>query len=339
MTLFTGSQTNYVISQLSNPVAFNHRLKILFALFYSLLFVLFPWEYLLGYSFPDKLNYIARFVQLQSLGPDSINYLGGALGSFRSESLWSLILYWLGASGFSVEQALTFISFICLFSIVIFVISKVNFAVGAIFLLNPLVVDFVIAQQRSALALAGFLAFFVIKKHWLKYIVVASTPFIHTAFVLLFVGHYLARALAKLRFAERASFNRIFHLLVTLFAALVILMSKDIVLGILGDRRAEGLGGSQSFMYSIFWAALAVYIAFFGRVRSDWLSNFALLFTSLFLVAVFLDTYSSRYLVFALPFLIIALASLPFKEAILGYILLFCYQSVQWVYWWGWFIR
>ncbi len=335
----SNNRADFVIRRPSIRLALTHRQKILCAFFYSLFVALIPWEYLLGFSFPDKLNYIARFEQLQSLGFDSVNPSGGVLGAFTAEALWGLILYWFGATGFSAEQALFFISFICLFSITAFVFSKVNPAVGAIFLLNPLVIDFVMAQQRSAIVFAGFLVFITTKKHWLKCSVIASSLFIHVAFVLLVAGYYLACALARLKFTERVSINRIIHFLVVLFAAMAILVSKDIVLGALGDRRAGGQEGSQSMMYAIFWAALAGYIVLFGRSRSDRVSNFGLLFTSLFLMAVILNIYSSRYLVFALPFLILALAGLPSKEAFIGYCLLFCYQLVQWIYWWGWFTR
>jgi len=313
--------------------------RVLFAIIYSVGFVLFPWEYLLGLSFPDKLNYIARFDQLQAFGVDSINPLGGVLGAFISESLWGFILYGLGLSGFSAEQALLLISFFCILAIVVFVSSKVNFTLAAIFLLNPLIVDFVMAQQRSALAFAGFLAFVSTKANVLRILIVSGCMFIHVAFGLLLVGYVLAGAVARLRVANSPLVNRAAHLLIAFIAALVLLLGKDFFLSAIGDRRAATSSGSQSIVYALFWLALIIYIVVFSRGRLDWLLNFTCLFVSLFMVAVFLNTYSSRYLVFALPFLVIALARLPFNESVLSYFLLFCYQFVQWVYWWGWFVR
>ena len=325
-------------NQFHSSLILSRTSKILFSILYSAGFVLFPWEYLLGSSFPDKLNYIDRFVQLQTLGVESINPLGGILGAFISESLWGLILYSLGMEGFSAEQTLLLISFICLFSIVFFICSKINFALAAIFLLNPLVVDFVMAQQRSALVFAGFLAFVNTKVFSLRMLIVFACLFIHVAFVLLLAGFFSAQVLARLRVMNLSLFNRIVHWLIAFIAALVLLLGKDWVLGALGDRRAGGYEGSHSIMYAFFWFAMTIYIVVFSRSRVNWLLDFLFLFMALFMVAVLLNTYSSRYLVFALPFFIIGLASLPFKEAVLGYFLLFCYQFVQWVYWWGWFI-
>ena len=325
-------------NQLHSSLILSRTSKILFSILYSAGYVLFPWEYLLGSSFPDKLNYIDRFVEIQTLGFDSINPVGGILGAFISESLWGLILYSFGINGFNAEQALIFISFISLFPIVLFVCSKINFALAAIFLLNPLVVDFVMAQQRSALAFAGFLAFVNTKAFPIRMLILFACLFIHVAFVLLLAGFLSAKALARLRVMNLSLFNRAAHWLIAFIAALVLLFSKDLILGALGDRRAGGYEGSHSIMYAFFWFAMTIYIVVFSRSRVDWLLDFLFLFIALFMVAVLLNTYSSRYLVFALPFFIIALASLPFKEAVLGYFLLFCYQFVQWIHWWGWFI-
>ena len=313
--------------------------KVILAVVYSLFVVVFPWEYLLGFTFPDKLNYIDRFVQLQLVGPDSINPLGGILGAFISESLWGLILYWLGSLGFNADQALLCISFLCLLSIVIYVFGKLHPAIGGAFLLNPLIVDFVMAQQRSALAFAGFLIFVSAKSNFLRVLVALACVFVHISFVLLLAGFYISILLARLKITNLSLFNRAFHLVIAFAVAFVVLAGKDIVLGALGDRRAGVYEGSQSLMYASFWLGLVVYIVIFSRSRLDWTLEFALLFVGFFLVAVALNTYSSRFLAFAFPFMIIVLARSTFNEAFFGYYLLFCYQSIQWVYWWGWFTR
>lgn len=338
MTLYVRRPNRSILGEALSSGKFNAVTITLLGFAYSLLFVLFPWEYLLGFTFPDKLNYIDRFVQLQFLGPDSINPLGGILGAFISESLWGLILYWLGAIGCNAEQALLLISFVCICSIVIFVFSRLHPAIGAIFLLNPLIVDFVMAQQRSALVFAGFLSFVSTKSYVFRLLIALACIFVHIAFALLLAGYYMCLLLEKLRFAKTPLFNRASHLMIVFAVAVVILVGKDFVLGVLGDRRAGGHEGSQSLMYASFWLGLAIYIVIFSRSRIDWLFDFGLLFVGLFLVAVVLNTYSSRFLVFALPFIVIVLAKLNFREAVLSYLFLYFYQFLQWIYWWKWFI-
>jgi hypothetical protein len=313
----------------------NRAPRFFFALFYCLIVVSVPWEAFLGYEFPDKQNYIARFEFLEFYGPESINPNGGLLGAFVSEALWGYILYWFGEYGFSSEVSLLFISFFSLYAIVMFVTSKVNPLVAAVLLINPLVIDLVMAQQRSALTYAAFLLFISTARYWLKLGILASALFVHVASVLLFAGYFFSLVLERLKFANNPFVNRMAHFLTALIAAAVILMAKDVVLGAIGDRRAAGPEGAQSLLYAFFWAALACYIVLFGKVRSDWMSNFGLLFALLFLVAVLLNMYSSRYLVFALPFLIVALTRVPIREAMVGCGLLFLYQCLQWVYWSG----
>jgi hypothetical protein len=334
------SNHNQVIKERQSiSLARNISVKILFALCFSLLFVLIDWESLLGYSFPDKINFLDRFDYLQSRGPGSINPLGGLVGAYLSESVWGQILYWFGIYGFSGEQSLNFISFVCLFFITFFVLGRTNAAVSALFLINPLVVDFVMAQQRSALGFVGFLFFIHSDKQWRKYSILAFSLFIHSSVILMVAGYYFSCALAKIKFGNRAYVNNIFYLSVALIVALFILLSKELVLTALNDRRAVGLEGSSSFLFLTFWAGLATYFVLFSKFRADWMLNFALLFTSLFLVAGILNLYNTRYLVLALPFLIISLVSLPSRYSAVGCYMLFGYQSVQWIYYLGFFTR
>jgi hypothetical protein len=306
---------------------------------YSLLFVLFPWEYLLGFTFPDKLNYMKGFYDLQKYGFDLVNPLGTFLGAIISESLWSLILITFGYAGVAAEQALMFVSFFCLLLVANFLFSKTQPLFAAVFLLNPLVVDFVMAQQRSALAFSLFLLFLTARNSWMRFALAVTGSFIHLAFVLLLAGYWFAKRLTGVRILDANIWNRFSHLVIVFCLAVFILLSKELILAAMGDRRASGHEGSQSLMYASFWFLLICYVYVFSHSRETWVHGFSALFVSLFLVGVLLNTYSSRFLVFAYPFLLIVLFRLPRKEQLIGLFLLLIYQSIQWVFWWGWFTR
>ncbi|NOI82327.1 hypothetical protein F0237_16790 [Vibrio tubiashii] len=320
----------------SRPIAQYNIVKFLISLLLSCFVVFMPWPEIRSFPFVDIVNYVVRYNLIieNGFGFDFIQT--GAIREYVfAEVSWAYFLYLAGKFSIPPYLALHTVSFLCCFLISWFTVSRVKNLAYVLLLLNPLLIDLVLSQQRSALAFVIMLvAIACYQRHKVIFLFLFCAAFsVHMSSLILFSFLTLAMLFNRTRCHENENVNTLIIFLAILVGALVVVGGQDAVLALLGDRRAYGSAGSQSLLYSSVWGALLVLFIAFSKQEKNGLFYFTISLLSLFVISTLFSTYSSRYLAFAFPFILISLSDLrseirlPFMGIILTYVLL------QWSLW------
>lgn len=307
----------------------------LFAIFYSLIIINIPWDIIRGYQFEDYLNYIARINELKIYGESYINPSNSILGAFMSEVLWGYLLLGVANSFITPEFFLALMSFFCLFTVSYYVFSNVSIVFGVLFLTNPLVVDFIMSQHRNAFAFSLFLYVIMYDKKLFFYFIMAISTLIHTASLLLFPSYILCQAIVKNQFANSFISKKTIVILVGIFIGLILTIGREVILGSVGDRRADYSAESVSLVYASFWVFILAALLVLYRSKRDTVYYYATLNLVVFSVLTLSNAYSSRFLVLAYPFIIICIYKFKRNFAISIFALFLVYQYFQWLFWFG----
>ena len=297
--------------------------RLLISCCFSLFIILLPWESVVEDAFPDRSNYIAAFEGVDELDPAIVLAISG---------FWKFAVVFWSQFGLMPDTFLDIVSFLTLFSITFFLLGFCNPFFVCFFLVNPLIVDLVMAQQRSALALSFFIIWLSLDNKIARFFIVLAGLLTHLLFALFITGHFIAKTVSKVAGLEPRSWNRLLQFIIIFVAAIISLLGKDVIFLLLGDSRVESSSGSSSLIYGLFWLCMIFYLIAFNY-QKDWISSFVLFFISLFIVATLLDVYSLRYLSVVFPFFLIALSQARLDKALLSYLLMFAYSLTQWMYW------
>ncbi|WP_163131687.1 hypothetical protein [Agarivorans sp. Alg241-V36] len=303
------------------------------AFLFTVLVFLVPWVELRGAGLADLANYIYRFNELKVYGSEFINPDNSLIGYFTSEAAWAYLLLLLSKTGIEAKTAMFAISFFCFLCISSFVFVRVNKLYAALLLVNPLLIDLVMAQQRSALALSLFLLAIPRANQHLKAMLFVMGVFTHAVFLFMSALYYLSKLLSQ-REREESS-NQFYTLAVIVVVAAVFIFGKDVLLALLGDRRAGVSGKSVSFLYAAFWIVALFYVAAFHKEVPYYHTYMCLFFLTLFLFATLSGQYSSRYIALGYPFFIVTMGSFERNKSLVLFLGLLMYQYLQWIYWWG----
>lgn len=206
-----------------------------------------------------------------------------------------------------------------------------------ILLLNPLVVDFTNSQFRLAVAVAILFVAYLLKERQrtVALVLAGLTPLIHTASVIFLSFLFLALVVHP-RNDKEPSILRHLLPLVMAGATVSILIGpmREVILGSIGDRRAEYSDMSSSIAYLSFWLFL------YGSLLLDYRrslmspeSRVSLVILSLVAVNVLTGGYSSRFIVASLPFLIYSMVTVFGPRNILVLSVFIAYAVVQWLFW------
>ncbi|KGJ89909.1 hypothetical protein [Colwellia psychrerythraea] len=305
---------------------------ICFAL--SLFVVSIP--YFIGFdNFSDRDNYVIRAGLLLSgseLGPSS--WVG--LKLLVNEPLWAGILIFLSLHP-DPDLMLTLISFLSAYIILYFVITRVNPLYAILIVTNPVFIDLINSQIRTALAMSFLLLAVTLKRRVFSIIFAVLGVGTHTvAYYLIFIYHLLKRINNQLAFKEALIVSISFGVLASVFFA----FGLQTILSFVGDRRADISVGSSSLLYSGFWflSASLIFIGYKNDFRLNGVNKLIALFI-VFLMTQFLfnsifGLYGSRFLAIGFPFLFICISLLRVRVKLVSLFLLFIYQSIQLLYWW-----
>ncbi|WP_341659362.1 EpsG family protein [Vibrio sp.] len=302
----------------------------------SCFIVLIPWQVIRDYPFVDIINYVARYnLMIENDSAFGFAQVGSIKGYIFSEALWAYFLYIAGKFNLSPYLFLYSVSFLCCFLISWFTISRIKSLVYAILLINPLLIDLVMSQQRSALMFVMVLAAIACyERHKIIFFLLFCVSFsVHMSSIILFSFLTLSMLFGKFTFHKNENVNTLIIFQIIMFGSLVVIVGQDAVLAIIGDRRAYSNSGSQSLIYASAWGALLVLFIVFSKHERNGLFFFTVSLMSLFVISTLFNAYSSRYLAFAFPFILIYLSHLrdeirlPFLSIILSYILF------QWALW------
>ena len=292
-----------------------------------------PWESLKGISFEDLQNYIDRMAQLEVYGESYIIDSGSYLTNFAKEIGWGYLLLSLTFVFDDYRLALFCVSFFCCFVIATYVLRKTNHIVASILLINPIFVDLLLSQQRSALAFSIFLVSLAYRNNLIIFLLFLVALSIHLASLILFAFLVIVNLLNNVPFHRREVIKRnVLSFVAVLVLSFSMYILKDIFLGYIGDRRVGDSADSVSMAYSLFWYASLVCLVFFSS-RTDRDSMLAIFFLGVFTVSSLLGEYSARYLSFSLPFLIVALPKLTQGVREFWLVVFLLYAFIQWIYW------
>jgi len=230
-----------------------------------------------GIPFEDFDVYVEKFAFEESLLDNVDNELGVAW-YFTREILWDVLIRG-GSDLFSVpvEVILSFVSFVSIFGFS-FVVLVRGGALGLLLLINPLVIDYSMSQLRMALAMSFLLLALFVRNKIVVLLLVLMTFLIHTvvfAFVsIYFFIKYVPVLLSRIGFEVS---GRSVALVVAVLTCVAIGPLREILLGYVGDRRAEYSVQGGSLSYASFWIVFLVAMLFqqnrYFDVKDEFCSN------------------------------------------------------------------
>lgn len=312
----------------------------LFAFFFAFLISIVPWNDLRSIPYYDRgvyVNYIDNV-------PNKINWFDfdGFITKISYEWLWHKILqFCTEVMNLNSTIILFSVSFIILFFAILFVIFREKNYWSAAFLFNPLFIDFVASQSRLAFTMAIiFIAYYLRKRNNIIYIpLLLTTPFIHTSSVLFIfligVAIYLEESKVMDKYFQGPGKTTI-AMLAGLIVGIVTGPLMSIILGSLGDRRAEDYDMSSPIMHLAFYLILTPYFllkGYFEKSKKDFTFYIVIMIFMIVCLNTIFSGYPSRFIAATFPFFICALLSLKGKENTIVWLSYIVYTILLWVFW------
>ena len=235
-----------------------------------------------------------------------------------------------------IKNSLHFVSFISLIIYTHFVFKRVNIAIGALFLLNPVFIYLIVDQVRMGFAFALLVLIFTIKNKYLTSLLVIASVLIHTVSLLfVFIYFYIKKLPTLLH-------NRRYYAMLIIAAFVLMLFLKYGVYHILefiGDRRVGIVNtASSSIKFSIFWFYIVILLTCKVQLKNNqinYIVAFYIFMASLFFFSTIFGFYGQRFIAVSIPMLIVSIGYLPNYYKLTTYILLFLFTIIQWFYVFG----
>ena len=303
-----------------------------FSLFYAILVTyIIPWSTIYHGDFLDIENYITRIEYLHRGGNEAVHT---GISWFFSEPLWKYIIIAIGFIFDDYRLAIYLVSIIIVFLYSIFLFKRVDYYIGMIFLFNPMFIDLVMAQVRSAFAFALLLlAYDLSSKRW-TLVVAFMAVLIHASMPLFILIYFLLSKLNQTVTPKK-------YYLITIFTAFLFALFMrygiDILLTLIGDRHAgyEDVIAGASISYSIIWFTIGIVVAIFATFENEderIIAGYAITMTSFFFFSSLMGNFAQRYVALTIPLIIISVGYLPkhFKQG--TYIVFWLYILVMFKY-------
>ena len=319
----------------------NKNIAYLYAFFYSMIFSFFPWERISPLDeFIDKSNYIKSLTSFNGGYNSYIFNDLNLLNWFTDELTWSYLLYYISKYSSNYNFSLSLMSFAIVFVSFLFIINKsanVNLTVIfliSIFFINPLYVDFVISQIRSAFALTVFMMTVMLYEKFEKNIfllLLLIVPTIHTAGVFLVIPYFI-----YLFIMRGNKNNRYLPYAIGLVTGLIMTLGWNLILSYFGDRRAEYSDISSSFIFMSFWILSGFFLMIFetNKKSSNLLVFLGLFFIGIATINTLLGSYASRFIAISYVFIVYNFLHIKNKNAQMFVILCYLiFATLQWIYW------
>lgn len=228
----------------------------------------------------------------------------------RDEPLWYEAVLAARSATWTYTETINFISIVStiIISFVIFKLAN-NKIWPILFLINPSTIDLVIAQVRSAFALAVLMIALLNLPWWIRILLLITAGTIHTSMYLFGVLYLFIMLYSKI--SNKYVFLKSKPILISsaLFIAFVVSFAAPVVLGAIGDRRVNIETDALGLLFSFTW--LTFVVSYYAVGKSDdflFPHFFYTICTLIGLFSIFSDAYGSRYIAVAIPFLIIMIA-------------------------------
>lgn len=307
-------------------------LPIILAACFTAVMISIPWEFIYGRSFEDRAVYFDYLKNQENL----LDYveIHGTMDSLSNEVLWHEMLRALSDNlGMSTETIFSIISALCIFSFSIY-LARAQTPLAILFLINPLIIEFAFSQLRLALAVSLCLLALLFRSRLLilNIALISAAAFIHTSVILLIFVYWFSRVVLK---TESSGFRIYCALLaIGLCTSVILGPLREIILGTMGDRRAQYYVASNSFLYLSMWILVMLVQ---GLQNKSYFTKGQNAFSTLIIsIAIFnnvLGFVSTRFIALAFPLLISSLLDLRGiqKTGLLSLLILF--TAFQWAYW------
>lgn len=299
------------------------------------LYILIPWESMSTRpKFADIDNYLAM---IRLVASEQLSEVENIFSWFFSEPGWTLILRPIALYADDPLQGLLLISWL---SAIVFLWFMHRFAgsmLALIVIFNPLVIDLVFSQVRSASALALLLMSFGCRNRLLKLVVVLYACTVHSVSLILIGCYVVAVALECSSMLQTRIFKGIACIGVAVVLAWALSYGRESLFSAVGDRRAEYDVDPGSVLFVSFWMfwALTETVARSKLFRCPWHWSEGIVIM-LFSLAFFMSAFSTngiRFISLALPLLACTLSLARPALKFAGTTALIVHQTVQFVYW------
>ena len=312
--------------------------KVLVSLFFAILYVSIPWAEIRGSEFVDYQRYI---VMLDEFGGLDVAYdfsLSNILAAFSNEVLWWKIISSIFNYTNDGQATFLIISFVVVFVYCSFLIKRTTFLNVVIILFNPLIIDLVFSQVRSAFAFAIVLLCYHFRKKRFAWVVLLSSCFIHSAMLILLFSLIILWLILEVDYLS----NRVKAILSWLFGfclAVIMVYGVSYILGSIEDRRSDyGTVATQSstVAYALYWLLLGGLLVLKANVNDREVHYFSLVgifVSSLFFFLCVFNFYGSRFLALLLPFFMLAVFNVKLINPRIIKMSYIAYFSTQFYYW------
>jgi len=308
------------------------------SLFFALFIVFMPWEWMRGDEFADLVNYTTRIYDLRDYGMRAFQWDDTVMGWLKFEFLWFALLTVVARLDVEPTVFLSSVTFVSAFLTHRFLRQYIGALLAGIVLANPISIDLMSSQIRSALAFSFFLALAggtsSGRLAWLRWGAMLALPFIHTAMTMIlaiFAGAKIITILPRLSPVMRT-------VLITCGAAIMVVVVATFLPTLAdeaGDRRQLADYGNKTAAYVMFWLLLGIALAASAARRNahSWEYAFATFITLFGSLAEFLSLPGFRFVALAIP-VIFAAMPLMKRELRQGAIVMTAAYSVLLVYYW-----
>ena len=268
------------------------------------------------------------------------SYFQNPVQFLSNEVHFHLWLSWLSRLLGGAEPALRVLTAVATFGVLLLLSrgAAVRRVLVLLLLVHPRVLDLLTSQTRFALATMFFLIAIELRSPIFRYSVALIAVSFHFYFAIMFVllvVSDLANRVSSLQptLEARRLTSLLTAVVVASFGATAVWASGDL-LGLIGDRRYGGGATSVGDMYFVASVGLLIGYLVWNARRVNRFPLLALLFVAAsFTAAHLVDTFSSRYLAFAM---VLAAYTMPTRFTDLGFVLLppyLVFLGVSYYYW------
>ncbi len=335
------AQTNNSISKVRNGPSVREGIlsgRWIFSLLFAAVIILGPWEAIRGDDFADLVNYRTRIYELQDYGMRYFVWENSVVGWLRYEFLWFYTLALVAYNNIHPDIFIATIAGVSAFLTHSFLSRYLGVLLATIVLLNPITIDLLSSQIRSAVAFALFLGLihwrFPGRLDWLRIILFLPLLFIHTGLFLILGFFAGSIAIARTQLISPQQ-----KVLATAAAAVILTLSIAYLLPsiveVTEDRRSLSQYGLKSPAYLMYWfiCAGALIVSINQDLSTRWEYFFALVICLTAPLLEIAGLPGFRFIALAIPVIFAAFAGL---RGIIMHGLLFAtlaYQFLLIIYW------
>jgi hypothetical protein len=226
------------------------------SLLYAGLLTVLPWESIRGDEFADIQNYTSRIETIQEYGSDYFSWEWTFVGLLKVEFLWFQIISLAANNNLEAVLFLKSITAICAFINHNYLKKTLGAWWSLAILINPITIDLLSSQVRSALAFSLFLVLikgqYEKKSKKLEAALLFALPFIHTAMIYVLAVYLLSTTLSKLKkFTNELKATA--SIVIAVCGAVAISVAIPSLAEAVGDRRGFSQFAVKSVTYLAFW--------------------------------------------------------------------------------------